>query len=140
HRPSQTSTRVSERFDRFQDLRRMPWNLNPPPLAGKLPVRCDQKRRPLDAPHLPAVHVLHLDHTKLLAQHLIRIRDQLERESQLCLEAFVRLETVTRDSDDNGTGFDESLVQISELAAFRRASRGVVLGVEVHDYWMPALI
>src|SRR5205823_3626944 len=50
---------------------------------------------------------------------------------------LMRLEAVARDADQYRTCFFELLVQVAELAAFDRAARRIVLGVEIHDDGTP---
>src|SRR4029453_16970719 len=91
----------------------------------------DDEGAALDAAHLLTVHVLHLDDAELLAQCLVRVRDEFEREAHLRLEAFVRLQAVARDAEDDGARSLEPGMARSKVYALGRAAGGVVLWIKI---------
>src|SRR5262245_25695733 len=117
----------------------MTWDLDPAPFARQHPVGSDDEGAALDAADFLPVQVLQLHDFELLADRLIRVREQLEREPHLLLEALVRGERVSRYAEDRGARAPELAVQVAKIAAFGAAAGGVVLGIEVQDQRAPAL-
>jgi len=93
----------------------------------------DEEGAALDALHLLAVHDLVLDDAEHVAELFLGVRDQLERQLEVLLEAVVRRHVVARDPEQHRAGPDEFLVMIAELHCLRGATGGIVLGVEVED-------
>ena len=132
--------RHSKRLHKPQHLRRMPRRLQPAPALHQLAIHVEHKRAALDAAHLLAVHVLQLHHAEQFADFFIGVGEQFEREAELGLEAFVRFQAVARDADDDRVGLAEVGVQVAELLAFEGAAGGVVLGVEIDDDVLAAMV
>src|SRR3972149_512286 len=86
----------SERLNKVEYLLGMAGNLDAAPLAADCAPGVEHERAALDAAHLLAVHLLHLDHAELLAGFLVLVCEQLERELHLRLEVLVRLQAVAR--------------------------------------------
>jgi len=115
-------------------------HLDAAPLAHELAVRADEERRALDPADLLSVHVLHLDDAELLAELLVGVADEREREAHLRGEALVRLDRVARDAGDDRSRLREPVVQVAELRALGRAAGRVVLRVEVEHDRVPAVV
>ena len=64
---------------------------------------------------------------------ILGVREQLEREAHLALEALVRLQAVARYAVDVAAELLELRVEIAELLTLGGAARGVVFRVEVQD-------
>ena len=77
------------------------------PFARDAAFGVDDEAAALDAAHLLAVHVFHLDHLELRAERFVRIRDERKWETKLRAKVIVRLHAVARDADHNGVGFFE---------------------------------
>src|SRR5262245_38923864 len=118
----------------------MAWYSNPAPLARQPPPVVEDEGAALDAADLSPVHVLELHHPALLADRLVLVREQLERELHLGLEALVRLEGIARNAVDLDAGFLKLLPGVAEIGSLLRAAGGVVLGVEVQDQLVAALV
>ena len=115
-------------------------HLDPAPFARQHPPAIDDEGAALDAADFLPVHVLHLHDAELLADRLVGVRQQLERELHLCLETLVRLDRVARDAVDVDPRFLEVLEGVAEIGALLGAARGVVAGVEVQDQLVAALV
>jgi hypothetical protein len=115
-------------FEHFLRVARHP---HAAPLAAQDSLRVDRERTALDAPHLPAIQVLHLDDAIELAGAFLRVREQIEGKFHLGLEPFVRLDAVARDAVDAAAELLELRIEIAEVLALRGAAGRVVLGVEV---------
>src|SRR5690606_29609835 len=109
-------------------------HLEAAPFAQQGAGRSDQECRAFYAANLFAVHVLLLDDAVLGAELFVRIRDQLERQPELGLEAFVGADAVARGPDDGGAGGQEVVVAIAEVHRLRGAPRRVVLGIEIENH------
>jgi len=109
-------------------------HLDPAPFARQHAVLIDDEGAALDAADLSPVHVLHLHHAEQLAHRLVLVRQQVERELHLGLEAFVRLQRIARNPVDAAVGFGKPRVVVAEVRALRGAAGGVVLGVEVEHH------
>ena len=114
-------------------------HLDPAPFARQHPLVIDDEGAALDAADFLPVQVLHLHDAELLADRLVGVRKQLERELHLRLEALVRPERVARDAVDVDPGFLEVLERVAEIRALLGAAGGVVAGVEVEDQLASAL-
>src|SRR5262245_40784548 len=119
--------------DEFEHLLHVAGHLDAAPFAPHQPLAVDGEGAALDAAHLFAIHVFHLDDVEALARLLLRIGRELERTPHLGLEALVRFQAVARDAVDGAAELLEFRVQVAEVLAFRRASRGIVLRVEVEN-------
>ena len=114
-------------------------HLDTAPFAREHPFFVDHEGAALDAADFLPVHVLHLHDTELPADRLVGVRQQLERELHLRLEALVRPQRVARDAVDVGAGLLEVLEGVAEVGALLGAAGGVVAGVEVQDQLASAL-
>jgi hypothetical protein len=120
-------------FYGLQDFLHVTRYFNAAPLADKLAVGANEEGRALDAPDFLAIHVLHLHDAELPAQRLVRVGEELERESHLGLEVLMRLQAVARNADHYRAQFRKLFVQVPELGAFDRAPGSVVLGIEIQN-------
>src|SRR5690606_28517926 len=118
---------------RRQDLVDVARDLQATPLAQQDARGAEQEGRALDSPHLLAVHVLEPDHAEEVAEGLVGIRDQLEGQAQLRLEALVGAQAVARHAEDAGARGGELVVAVAEVHGLGGAARGVVLRIEVED-------
>src|SRR5262249_16108040 len=84
-------------------------------------------------------HVFHFHYPEELAELLVGIADQFERKLHLCLETFVRLETVARDAEDIGVGLLEARQRLADVDTLGRAARRVVLRIEIQNLPFPLL-
>jgi hypothetical protein len=75
-----------------------------------------------------------------VARLLIRVGKELERKLLFGLEGIVRLKGVARDAVDIEPGAPEVLVQVAKIATLRRTTGRAVLGVEVEDQPLAALV
>ena len=114
-------------------------HLDPAPFARQNPLLVEDEGAALDAADFLPVHVLHLHDTELRADRLVGVRQQLEREPHLRLEALVRLQRVARDAVDVGARLLEVLEGVAEIGSLLRAAGRVVAGVEVQDQLAAAL-
>src|SRR4026209_28889 len=103
------------------------------PLPAHRATAVDDEGAALYAAHLPAIHVFHFHDTEQGANRLVRVGKQIERESHLRLEAFMRLEAVARQTVDGATEPGTSRVQVAKSLAFRGAPGRVVFRVKVED-------
>jgi hypothetical protein len=115
-------------------------HFHPAPFAHHSSPLVEDERAALDAADLSPVQVLVLHDAEGVARLLIRVGKELERKLVLGLEAFVRLEGIARDAVDVDPGTPELLVELTEVAALRGAAGRVVLGVEVEDQPLAALV
>ena len=115
-------------------------HLDPAPFARQHPLLVENEGAALDAADFLPVHVLQLHDTELLADRLVGVRQQLEREPHLRLEALVRLQRVARDAVDVDARLLELAPGVAEIAALLRAAGRVVAGVEVQDQLASALV
>ena len=113
-------------------------HLDPAPFARQHPLAVDNEGAALDTADFLPVQVLHLHDAELPADRLVGVRQQLERELHLRLEALVRLQRVARDAVDVGAGLLELLEGVAEIRALLRAAGSVVAGVEVQDQLVAA--
>src|SRR4051812_26835217 len=118
-------------FNKIQYLLRVTGYFHTAPLPADGAVTVQHEGAALDAAHLPAVHVLHLDDAEKAAGLLFLVREEFERKAHLGLEVLVGFQAVARDAVDLGVGLAEFLVKVAEARAFGGAARGVVLGIEV---------
>src|SRR5439155_24718852 len=116
----------------------MTWDLDPAPFAREHPVPVEGEGAALDAADLLPVQVLQLHDTELLADRLVGVRKQLEREPHLFLEALVRGRRIARNAEHPGARAPELAVKVAKIRAFGGAAGGVVLGVEVQDQLLAA--
>src|SRR4051812_21915243 len=93
------------------------------PLARQVAACIKCKRAALDAAHLPAVKIFHLDDSEEFAGSFFLVRQQIERELHLRLETFMRLEAIARDSEYRAFQFLELRIEIAEVLAFGGAAR-----------------
>ena len=93
-------------------------------------VGADQERGPLDAPHLLAVHVLFLQHAKLIADFLVYISKECVRQVVLGAEFGLGLGRVAADAEHHGAGGLELLEGVAEAAGLNGAARSVGSGIK----------
>src|SRR5258706_4542825 len=129
-----------QRFHELESLLYVAGHFHAAPLARKLATRIEGERAALDAAHLAAVHVLHLDDAEELARRFFGVGQELERKLHFRLEALVRLHAVARHAEDRAFRLVELRIEVAEILALGGAARGVVLGVEVDDDRMAALL
>ena len=67
----------------------MTGHFNAAPLVNPCAIRADDEGAALDAAHLFALHVLHLDDIKLVAKRHFGVRDERKREAVLCAKIVV---------------------------------------------------
>ena len=106
-----------------------PGTLTPRHSRASLPSAVDDEGAALDAAHLLAVHVLHLDDAELRAERSRRRRASSSNgQAHLGLEVLVRLEAVARDAGDDGAGaWRTASCRSRNCRALGRAARRVVL-------------
>ena len=115
-------------------------HFHPAPFAQQPALLIDDEGAALDAADLSPVQELVLHHAERLAGGLVAVGQELERKLLLGLEVLVRFQRVARDAVDVHPGAAELAVQLAKVAALRGAAGGVVLGVEVEDQALAALI
>lgn len=93
-------------------------------------VRTDDEGCALDADHFPAVHVLFLEHPKLIAHLFVYICEERIRQVELFPEFALCFGRVAGDSEDDGAGFLELFKGIAEAAGFDGAARRIRLGIK----------
>ena len=93
-------------------------------------VGTDQKRGPLDAHHLLAVHVLFLQHAKLIADFLVYISKECVRQVVFGAELGLGLGRVAADAEHHGAGCLELFEGVAEAAGLDRAARSIGSGVK----------
>jgi len=109
----------------------MTWNRHLGPDLADHASRIDQERRALHARVLRPVLALALGERAVrVAELLIRVREQRERQPQLAGERAVGLDRVAVDADDLRAGLLELGVSIAELRRLVRSAAGVVFGIE----------
>src|ERR1700730_18035997 len=81
--------RSLESLNEVEHLLAMSGHFHSAPFLSHLAGAVNHKGAALDAAHFLAVHVLHLHDTELSAQRLVRIGEELERESHLGLEVLM---------------------------------------------------
>ena len=101
----------------------MAWHFHTAPFARQHPFFVDDEGAALDAADLSTVEELVLDHAEGLAGGLLGVGQELEWKPLLRPEPLVGL-----------------AVQVAKVAALRGAAGGVVLGVEVEDQPLAALV
>ena len=101
----------------------MPGNLHLRIHLGDVAVFVDQERGALDAPVFFAVHVLFLPDAVLLADRVLFVGEQDERQLVFRDELLMLLHRVRRDAEDHGVRVRKRRMQIAEAAGLRRASR-----------------
>jgi hypothetical protein len=100
----------------------------------------DDEGGALDAADLSPVQELVLDDAEGVARLLVRVGQQLEWKFLLRLERLVRLQRIARDAVYVDPGAPEVPVQVAEIATLRGAAGRVVLGVEVENQSLAALV
>src|ERR1035438_9580764 len=85
-------------------------------------VRADHESRPLDPPHLLAVHVLFLQYAKLIADFLVYISKECIRQLVLGAEFGLSFGRVAADAQHNSAGCLEFLERIAEAAGLDGAA------------------
>src|SRR5690625_5892804 len=91
------------------------------PFLAQDAVGIDQEGAALYAEHLATVHVLFLDDVEQLADLLIGIRQELERQLVLLLDTSLRTQCIARDADDQGVGGGELGRQVTKALRLLRA-------------------
>src|ERR1700734_1938213 len=104
----------SERLRCFKHFLRVPRNLDFAPLSPQHPFGVDQERAAVDAEILPTVEAFLPDDIEELADLLLLVRQQRERQRFLGLEFLVAGDAVAGDADDLRAGLAEGGMQIAE--------------------------
>ena len=74
-----------------------------------------------------------MDYVELLAEALIRVGQEIEREALFFLELLMGCDAVSRNTQNDGLGALELAVQSAEVAALGRAAWCAVFRVEIQD-------
>ena len=96
-------------------------------------LRVDHERRAFDAHVGLAVHLALAPDAVALRHLVVRVGQQRERQAVLLLELHVRRLVVGADPEHDRPALTEGVVAIADPTGLRRASRRVVLGIEVDD-------
>ena len=99
-------------------------------------VGTNKKSSALDAHNLLAVHVLFLEHPKLIAHDFVYICEEWIRQVELLAEFALGLRGVARNAQDNGAGLLEFLEGVAKSAGLDGTARGVCLGVKEEYHWL----
>ena len=108
------------------------------PLLAQHALFVDQEGAAVNAEVFLAVELFQLDHVEQLAQGLVLVRDQLEREGLLALEVFMGLQAVTRDAKDQRIGGLEVGITVAKALAFSGAAWCAVFRVELNQHLLAA--
>src|SRR2546428_4359344 len=111
----------------------MSFHPDPRPDLGDLPALVNQERRALDPEVFPTVEILFLPDTVRTGDAPIVVAEQREIEVVLVLELQVALRIVAADPKDDRALRGHPGEVVPERAGFFRATRRVVLRVEVED-------
>lgn len=68
-----------------------------------------------------------------MAEHLLCVGQQFERQILLGFEVVVRTQAVARYAGDDAASLDERGEKVSELLRFCRATRSAVFGIEIQN-------
>ena len=112
--------------------------LDPTPFVAQHAVLVDEEGAAINAEVLLAVEFFQLDHVKQLAQSLISIADQIEREGLLTFEVFMGLQAVARDAKDLRVGGLEIGITVAKALAFSGAAWRAVFRVEINQHLLAA--
>jgi hypothetical protein len=105
-----------------------------------LAVGTDKERGPLDAQRRFAVHVLFFDHVVGVADLLVLVGKQGERQIIFVLEFFLLVGRVGRYTQNNRLYFLEIREAFAELASFDGSARGVGLWEKVENNVLSAIV
>src|SRR4051812_10472840 len=114
--PATALPRLLQRFQRFCDLVRVPDGADLLEDSRNAAVFADYVSRAIDAHVLLAEHGLLLPHAVCLADLMIGVGEQREREVVLLLEAGVLLHRVTAHAEDHRIQFPEPGKSVSKRA------------------------
>src|SRR5262249_22369568 len=129
-----------QRFHEIQYFLGVPRNFDATPLTHEPAAIVKDEGAALYAAHLAAVHVFHSYDVEQPARFFVRVRQQVEREIRLGFEILVGFQAVARDAENGASEALKLRIQIAEMLSFRRAAGGVVLGVEIDNVRMAALL
>src|SRR2546428_13142866 len=118
----------------------MSFHPDPRPDLGDLPALVNQERRALDPEVFPTVEILFLPDVVRTGDAPIVVAEQREIEVVLVLELHVALRIVAADAEDHGALRGHPGEVVPEAARFLRATRRVVLRIEVEDDLLAAEI
>jgi hypothetical protein len=102
----------------------------------ELLVGTDDECGAFDADHFLAVHVLFLEHPKLIADDFVYICEERIGQVVLFAEFALRFWGVAGDSEDDGAGFLELFKGVAEAAGLNGAARSVRLGIKEEYDWL----
>src|SRR2546422_4634197 len=111
----------------------MSFHPDPRPDLGDLPALVNQERRALDSEKLPTVEILFLPDAVRTGDAPIVVAQEREIEIVLAFEPHVALRVVAADAEDHRALRAHPGEVVPEAARFFRATRRVVLRVEVQD-------
>ncbi len=97
-------------------------------------IPADKKGAALDAHHPPAVHVFLLDDAIQVADGLVAVREQVEREPVFRPEILMGPYAVAGDAENDGAQLLEFRMMIAESLALPGAARSVVTRVEMEHH------
>ena len=125
-------------LDLRQHLFRMPIGLHVLEDVGDFAVCADQERSSSNAHHFLAIHVLFLDHIKLLGNCFILIGKERVGQLVLVFEVLLGGRRIGGDAKYGYAGPGEFAVCVAEPARFDRSTGRVGLGVEEQDHGFAA--
>ena len=96
-------------------------------------IRANHERGPLDAPNLLAIHVLFLQHVKLLAHFLVHIGKQRVRQLVFGAKFGLLLGRVAADAQHHRPSRLQFRERIAEAAGLNGAARSIRFGVKEED-------
>src|SRR5580692_2075689 len=99
-------------------------------------VGTDDEGGPFDADHFLAVHVLFLEHPKLIAHLFVYICEEWIRQVELFPEFALCLGRIAGDSEHHRAGFLELFKGVAEAAGLNGAARCVRLGIKEEYDWL----
>jgi hypothetical protein len=108
--------------------------------VGDFAVGADDESRACDAHDFFAVHIFLFHNAVGFGSFLAGVGEQRVGEVELVGEFLLRLGRIAGDAEQNGAGFFELLVGVSEAANLYGAAGGVGFGVEKKDDGLAAKI
>src|SRR5688500_1333354 len=106
--------------------------LHTPPFLSQYTLCVNHEGTALDSTDLLAVHVFHLHDVEQLASRFVSVAQELERETHLHLEIFVRFDAVSGDPHDIAVELGERRVSVTEILPLGSATGRVVLGIKIN--------
>ncbi len=134
------SVRCGGRLQGLQHLFRVSVGFDLVEYVLDLPVRADQESRSLDSERLLSVHVLLFDHVVSLADLLVDVREQRERQTILLFELLLLFRVISRYAQDDGLDLLEIGEVFAKLASLDRSARCVGFREEVENNLLPAIV